>query len=323
MRIGLIDVDLESRGKCTFPNLALMKIAAYHKQLGDQVKWYDQHDWEYDIVYVSKVFSDEYTKDYTTPIHAKKIVRGGSGYAIKVVNGVEVYDKSKDPDLPCEIEHQFPYYQIYRRFGIKDTAYGFLTKGCPRGCNFCHVKDMQGKRVYAASTLSEFWKGQKNIVLLDPNLTAAPNCVELLNELAQSGAYVDFSQGLDIRLLTIRKIEALNNVKYKMIHFAWDDPNDDLRERFSCLSKHLKKCDRSRVSAYCLTNFNSTHEQDIMRIMHLRSCNIQPYVMVYRKATAPTATRRLQRWCNMPALFWKYKSFQEYQEANYKTPVYE
>ena len=171
--------------------------------------------------------------------------------------------------------------------------------------------------------MSDFWNGQKNIVLLDPNLTAAPNCVELLEELAKTGASVDFSQGLDIRLLTEKKIEALNKVKFKMIHFAWDNPDDDLRQKFLLLSKHLKKCNRSCVSAYCLTNFNSTHEQDMMRVMFLRSCNIQPYVMIYRKSTAPTVTRRLQRWCNMPALFWKYSTFQEYQKANYKTPVYE
>lgn len=322
MRIGLIDADMESRGKCTFPNLALMKISAYHKSLGDQVRWYNSKDGVYDIVYVSKVFSDEYSKDYSDPIHANQIIRGGSGYAIKVVNGIEVYNKALDPDLPCEIERQFPDYSIYRNHGIKDTAYGFLTKGCPRGCDFCHVKDMQGKRVYTSSALSDFWDGQKNIVLLDPNLTAAPNCVELLEELAKTGASVDFSQGLDIRLLTEKKIEALNKVKFKMIHFAWDNPDDDLRQKFLLLSKCLKKCNRSCVSAYCLTNFNSTHEQDMMRVMFLRSCNIHPYVMIYRKSTAPTVTRRLQRWCNMPALFWKYSTFHEYQQENYKTQVY-
>lgn len=318
MTVGLIDVDLWSRGKCTFPNLALMKIAAYHKGLGDQVKWYDEHNWYYDIVYVSKVFSEEYTKDYTGPIHAKKIVRGGSGYAIKVINGVEVYDKSKDPDLPQEIEHQYPYYPLYRRFGIKNTAYGFLSKGCPRGCDFCHVKDMQGKRVHTASPLYEFWKGQKNIVLLDPNLTASSCCIAHLNELAETGAYVDFSQGLDVRLLTDQKIEALNNVKYKMIHFAWDNPNEDLKPHFERVSVGLQNFRKQTCCVYILTNYNSTFEQDLYRVMTLRNLGYQPYVMIYRKKTAPAITRRLQRWCNFPALFWKYKTFSEYQKYNYK-----
>ena len=90
----------------------------------------------------------------------------------------------------------------YSLYGIEDTAYGFLTKGCPRGCDFCHVKDMQGRRVRTVARLSEFWAGQKKIVLLDPNITASPDFFLHIKDLADSRAYVDFSQGLDIRMLT-------------------------------------------------------------------------------------------------------------------------
>ena len=104
MKIGLIDVDGHN-----YPNLPLMKLSAWHKAKGNTVKWYEPFDGlaeEYDKVYLSKVFS--FTQDYEHPIYAKEISRGGSGYAIKLIDGKEVYDKSKDIDLPPEIEHICP-----------------------------------------------------------------------------------------------------------------------------------------------------------------------------------------------------------------------
>lgn len=229
MRIGLIDVDMESNGKCNYPNLAIMKLSAYHKSLGDTVEWYSPDNGWYDKVYMAKVFSEEYTKDYSKEIHATEISRGGSGYAFSVVDGKEIYDKSKDPSLPDEIFRMFPDYELYEPFGIKDTAYGFLTRGCPRGCHFCHVKNMQGTCVHTVARLSDFWNGQKYISLLDPNLTASRDYDMHMTDLAESKAYVDFSQGLDIRMLDPHRMELLNKVRYKRIHFAWDNPKDKLQ----------------------------------------------------------------------------------------------
>lgn len=315
MIIGLIDADLRHRKKCTFPNLALMKLSAWHKAHGDMVEWYEPCMGQYNRVYVSKVFSDEYTPDVTEPIFADEIIRGGSGYAITVgADGKEHYDKSKDSDLPEEIDRIMPDYGLYEEHGITDTAYGFLTKGCPRGCDFCHVKCMQGRMTYTVARLSEFWNGQKTIKLLDPNLTASRDWKMHLEDLIASRAYVDFTQGLDARLLTSEKIRDLNRVRWKMIHFAWDKPDEDLRPHFQRIHDELKGCRKQKVSAYVLTNFGSTHEQDLMRIQFLRGCNIQPYVMIYRKDTAPTETRQLQRWCN-PFIFWKVPTFDEYRSG--------
>lgn len=316
MKIGLIDVDAWSRGRSGFPNLSLMKLSAWHKAQGDQVSWYDMsHSTWYDKVYLAKVFGDEYTKDYSGMIAADEIVRGGSGYAITIRADKEVYDKSADPDLPYEVEHIMPDYGLY---GITDTAYGFLTRGCPRGCKFCHVKSMQGLRVRTVARLSEFWAGQRNVVLLDPNITASRDYFMHMEDLAASKAYVDFSQGLDIRLLTPEKAEALNAVRTKMIHFAWDNPEDDLEQRFREVSAAMmgnRKSLKQKVSVYVLTNFGSTHEQDLHRIQVIRECGMQPYVMIYRKETAPEETRRLQRWCN-PFIFWKVPTFDEYKKRS-------
>lgn len=151
MRVGLIDLDKKREAK-PFPNLALMKISAYHKRKGDFVSWYDGTFC--DVVYMSKVFS--FSPDYPDPINAKRVIAGGSGFAIKLFQGIETYVKELDPELPSEIEHIYPDYSLY---GIEDTAYGFLTRGCPRGCGFCHVAAKEGKCSRKVANLSEFWGG--------------------------------------------------------------------------------------------------------------------------------------------------------------------
>lgn len=100
MKIGMIDLDAKNQKK-PFPNLPLMKLSAWHKQQGDEVRWYDGT--HCDVVYVSKVFS--WTPDYENEINADKVIKGGSGFAIRLVDGREVYDKSRDPSLPYEVEH--------------------------------------------------------------------------------------------------------------------------------------------------------------------------------------------------------------------------
>ena len=217
MRIGLIDVDGHN-----YPNLPLMKLSAWHKQKNDLVEWYEPFKGlldEYDIVYMSKIFS--FSPDYQQPIYAKKIHKGGSGYCIRLENGKEIYDKKKEQNLPYEIEHIYPDYTIYPE-QTKDTAYGFLTRGCPRGCEFCHVGCKEGERSHKVADLSEFWRGQKNIILCDPNILACKDHMELLQQLVDSRAKVNFNQGLDIRLVNDKNTEILKKIKLDSIHFAYD-----------------------------------------------------------------------------------------------------
>lgn len=181
MRIGLIDVDGHN-----FPNLPLMKLSAWHKRNGDSVEWYEpMFSGHMDVVYVSKVFT--FTPDYQYYIDADEVFYGGTGY----------YYPSGGPELASEIEHIYPDYSLYPKF-CKDTAYGFLTRGCPRRCNFCVVGHKEGLRSKRVADLSEFWRGQKNIVLLDPNMFACKDWKELSQQLIDSKAWIDFSQGCDI-----------------------------------------------------------------------------------------------------------------------------
>lgn len=308
-RIGLIDIDGHN-----FPNIPLMKISAWHKKQGDIVEWYDP--WigfveEYDKVYASKVFS--FTPDYEHPIYAKEVERGGSGYCINLVDGKEVYDKSKDKNLPYEIEHIYPDYSIYPE-QTKDTAYGFLTRGCPRGCGFCHVKAKEGLRSRKVADLNEFWNGQKNIVLCDPNILACPEHMDLLMQLKESNARVNFNQGLDIRLVNDRNLEIIKTVKLEAIHFAFDRWQDkDLIE--PKLRKFAEKTGfdrgKGKVMVYILTNFDTTLEQDLYRIQLCRELNFSPYPMIYDKAHCDLVYKKLQRWCNN-SLFWRFKTFDDY-----------
>lgn len=307
MRIGLIDVDGHN-----YPNIPLMKISAWHKAQGDSVEWYDpMFSGHMDKVYMSKVFS--FTEDYMYPIDADEIIKGGSGYCISLVDGKEVFDKSKDINLPYEIEHIYPDYSLY---GITDTAYGFLTRGCPRGCDFCHVEAKEGRRAFKVADLSEFWRGQKNIVLCDPNILACRQHPELLQQLIDSKATVDFNQGIDIRLTNERNIDLINKIKVKQIHFAWDNHKDDLTkyfERYKALAKHKPHGHYGMV--YCLVNFGSTIEEDLHRIYTLRDLQYDPYVMIYNKDDLPKGheLRQLQRWVNNKFIFRATKTFDEYK----------
>lgn len=198
MDIGLFDVDSHN-----FPNLALMKISAYHKAKGDNVEWLFPLK-RYDIVYVSKVFGDEYSTMDMSVIQADQIIYGGTGFAIKIVDGKEVYEKTDDSELPYEIEHTYPDYELYPEL-TKDKAFGFLTRGCPNKCGFCCVWKKEGLVTHKVADLSEWWNGQKEIILLDANILAYRNHIELLEQLAQSGALVDFTQGLDARFINEKK----------------------------------------------------------------------------------------------------------------------
>ena len=307
MKIGLIDVDGHN-----FPNLPLMKISAWHKAQGDSVEWYSPLlSGHMDKVYMSKVFS--FTPDYEYFIDADEIQKGGSGYCISLVDGKEVYDKSKDKDLPPEIEHIYPDYSIYPE-ETKDTAFGFLTRGCPRGCGFCHVAAKEGRCSVKVADLSEFWRGQKNICLCDPNILACKDHPDLLRQLIESKAVVEFNQGLDVRLLTDKNMELLKQIRLKGIHFAFDRWQDkDIVE--PKLREFARKTgfnkDKGNVMVYILTNFDTTIEQDLYRIQLCRELKFSPYPMIYDKEHADPIYRKMQRWCNN-FIFWKTPTFEEY-----------
>lgn len=308
MKIGLVDVDGHR-----YPNLPLMKISAWHKDKGDTVEWYNPMlSGHMDKVYMSKVFS--FTPDFEYFVDADEIVKGGTGYAISLIDGKEKYDKSKDIPLSEEIEHIYPDYGLYPEY-TKDTAYGFLTRGCPRGCDFCHVAPKEGRCSIKVADLSEFWRGQKNIVLCDPNILACREHIELLQQLVDSKAWIDLNQGVDIRLVNDENIGLINQLKIKQIHFAFDRYQDkDIVELKLRLFKEKTKL-AHKVSVYILTNFDTTLEQDLYRIYLCRELGFNAYVMIYDKEHCDSVYKRLQRWTNSKIAFWALDSFEDYDRT--------
>lgn len=192
MKVGLVDVD----GK-NFPNYALMKISAWHKERGDEVEWADAMFGEYDRVYMSKVFT--FTEDNRDVWHCE-VVRGGTGYDIA----------SK---LPDEVDAMQPDYSIYPSVDARE-AYGFLTRGCPNKCPWCVVPKKEGK-VRPYRDIEEIAvDGRNKVVLMDNNVLASDWGLAQIEKIMKLGLRVDFNQGLDARLITEDIARMLAKVKW-------------------------------------------------------------------------------------------------------------
>lgn len=194
MKIGLVDVD-----NTLFPNLALGKIARFHKEQGDEVDWVDPIFGEgYDKVYMSKVFT--FTPDYEYPIAADEVEKGGTGY--------DLHKK-----LPSNIDRLQPDYTIYPNVDEK-TAYGFLTRGCPNKCPWCIVPIKEGKQSPYMDVEEIAIDGRTNLILMDNNILASEYGLEQIEKIIKKGYRIDFNQAMDARLVTDDIAKMLAKVKW-------------------------------------------------------------------------------------------------------------
>jgi len=274
--IGLAQID----GK--WPNLALMKLSAWHKAQGDEVELWNPL-FGYEQVYAAKVFNDT-PENYYLP---EGTAKGGTGYDLET-------------ELPAEVEAMVPDYSLYPAWG---AALGFTTRGCIRKCPYCVVPKKEGA-LRVVGDIHSFWTGQKKIVLLDNNLTAAPfdHFRAVCEDCIKENLSVDFSQGLDIRLITPDHAWLLARVRtFKQIHFAFDHVNYERAVREGIKTLVRSGVGISRLMFYVLIGYDSTPEQDLYRVELLRGLRVDPFVMPYKRSNS--YQNNFARWVNMKAIF--------------------
>lgn len=323
MKIGLLDIDCHAKvkkwGVTVYPNLALCKIAAYHKQRGDDVEWASQLE-HYDILYRSKIFN--FSADDNSIYSADKVVRGGTGYDIT-------------SQLPQEIDDCQPDLSIYPTIP-KDISYGFLSRGCPNQCKWCVVPEKEG-RVKPYWDIEQVANGKKKIVLMDNNILALPEYFAAqANKIIERGYRIDFNQALDARLVNEDNAKLLAKIKWL-----------ESRIRFGCDTKaQINECDRAielivkhgyRGQFFLYTLLHGDVKECLDRINHwrervLRKRNgehinatyphAQPYRDPHGQNVIPQWQKDMASWCNKRMIFFS-TSFEDFQpRKNFKCKSY-
>lgn len=268
MKIGLINIDSK------YPNLALMKISTWHKQNGDNVKFWNAFE-SFDKIYASKIF-----KDTPTPYLPKDAIKGGSGFDLQI-------------QLPFEIEHIYPDYSL---FNI-DYAMGYYTRGCINNCPFCIVPKKEGP-LHLHSELSEFWNGQSHLMLLDNALTDSNHCTDLFDYIIDQKIKLNLLQGFNIRTITSEIAQQISQIKLwhnKQWKISWDNIKEEkhILKGINILNKAGIK--NYQIMCYVLVGYNSSFKEDLYRVNLLDKMGIDPFVMMYQ----PTPElRRFTKWCN-------------------------
>lgn len=254
MRIGLIDVDGHN-----FPNLALMKISAYHKRQGDCVEWADIG--KYARTYVSKIFT--FSPDYSFGLGTYgEVTKGGTGYDITA-------------KLPADIEAiNAPDYSIYPKYNF---SIQFYSRGCIRNCPFCVVRQKEGM-IHPVEPMDLNPNG-KYIEVLDNNFFANPEWMGAVQHLITQQQPINL-HGVDVRIMNEEQAYWLNKLRIcGSIHIAWDNPAEDILPRIVDMIKYIKPY---KITCYVLIGFNSTIEQDYERVIKLKELGVMPFVQPYR-----------------------------------------
>lgn len=292
MRVGLHDADMEhlntKRRQKTFPNYALMKIAAYHKALGDTVEWWLPNG-EYDKVYSSKVFS--FTPE--NPYLPADVIKGGTGYGLF-------------SDLPPEIDNMFPDYSLYPAC---DYAIGYITRGCPNHCAWCVVPKKEGA-IKPYRTWEQLVRPDTDkLVLMDNNILACKYGVNQLESLIDSGYRIDLNQGMDARLVTDEVAEILSKLKWiKYLRFSCDTTSqiEHIQKTAEMLGKHGIKPYRMFIYLLVTEDLDNA-EYRVEQLKKLRGITI--YAQAERKLDGKSEPNALQKeFCRRYVYSGKFRS---------------
>ena len=289
-----MNIALHHSDKGNFPNLALMKISAWHKKQGDSVSWFQPLMVNtYDLIYSSKVFTFTPCDPYLP--NDDRVLRGGTGYRSKSV-------------LPKEIEHITPDYSLYQT----DSAYGFVTRGCPNRCAWCIVPEKEGN-IRPHAEIAEFWNGQKNLILMDNNILAHEHGIKQLENIATLPTKLDCNQGMDARLVDRPIARILARIKWSNIRFACDKQSQMVAVERAVKLIREESGKKGRFFVYVLVQ---DIEDALERVEFLRHLGVDPFAQPYRDFTnnmAPSVEqKRFARWVNRKEIF-KKVSWKDYR----------
>jgi hypothetical protein len=281
-----MDLDIISRRR-PFPNLALMKLSAYHKARGDEV--YLNFPLERpDITYASCVFTWNKKRISTVPEGA---IIGGPGIDLKA-------------QLPPEVEHMKPDYSLYPNVSplVKDSSIGFTSRGCIRRCPWCIVPEKEGG-IREVTRIYEFLdRRYPKITLLDNNFLAAPNWRQTVVDLITENLEVDFNQGLDIRLVDDEVAWNLARLKAKELRFAFDHIGYEKAVREGIELLLANGLGSRKLSFYFLYGFSVIEQECVERVKILASYNVEVYPMAYKGPDGKEPRRRILKVDDIPLL---------------------
>lgn len=283
MRVALFDVDSK------IVNLALMKLSAFHKTRGHEVVLNPPSPAGFDKSYVSVVFTRNRAAAERRFAGFDNIEFGGTGVSLEKNLHPDIESTKPDYDL-YSISDLYPRLKgigtreskMQKAQTILDSGIGMTTRGCVRTCEFCCIPKKEGK-IHKVAEIRDLLNPRSNVlVLLDANFTADPDALEKLKEIKERKLVVDFTQGLDARLMTPNLAKAFSEVRHlRSVHYAWDllSSESQVFRGIGILSEYIKPY---RHLCFMLAGFDTSHEQDMYRFHKLRAAGVDPYVMPYR-----------------------------------------
>ena len=293
MKIGLYNLEPN------IVNTAMMKDSTYHKAKGDEAEIYNPLFREiYHDIYSFSIF--KYTdKGYVT----NEMIKGGSGFDIK---------SKLDPEIEvCDYD-----WSLYPKC---DYSIVWFSRGCIRDCPFCIVRQKEG--YISPVEPKNLNPNGKYIRIQDNNFFANPKWREAIKQINEWGQPIDFSGGINARILTKEICLILLSLKYqkskdkstiKKIKIAWDNPREDIIPQLKEILKYIKPY---RLMCYVLIGYWSSKEEDLYRVEELRKLGIDPFVMPYNKRVRYEMD--FSRWVNFKAIF-KSVKWEEYKNDESK-----
>lgn len=278
MNIGLLDIDGHN-----FPNLALMKISAYHKSKGDNIEFANIFN-HYDIIYKSKIFT--FTDEVEYCYNTGKYIQGGTGY--------------KDYVSMVQDDFVLPDYELYNC----QHAYGFLTRGCPNKCSWCVVPEKEGG-IKAYMDIQNFIGNFKSAILLDNNVLASEHGIKQIEKIIKLKIKVDFNQGLDSRFIDEPMAKLLSKVKWlKPLRMACDTIGQ--MKHIERATKLLRKYNCTPKNYFVYTLVKDIPDA-LERVNFLKSLKLDPFAQSYIDFSGENKItyeqKQFCRWVNHKAIF--------------------